>query len=196
MRWILRLALAIELLSGGLVCCFLSMAVPVVFLLGVIDQPGRAPRPVADRLLPAALFAVTGVLGAYCVFLALGPLFRRRAWGVDVALRQPRWPVLFRPVLAAYWAAHFLLGVALAFGLERLGLEATGGKSARHVAGTLALTAAAVFAFTYAANFYLLLALTTVTRSRRVVDPVWRWRVLVDVALTAVALFGGIAATT
>jgi hypothetical protein len=144
-----------------------------------------------DIVIGVGLFALTVVLGGYAVFLALAPLLGREQWGPEVALRQPRWPRPVRPVLALYWAAHFLLGAGLAVGAERMGFEAARGKPLHESVRTMLLLGIAVFGFTYSANFYLLLALSVLTPSPAVLHKVWRWRVLIDVLLSGVAVVAG-----
>lgn len=181
-----RVASTVELLTGALLCCVLSLAVPVVCLIGALDVENKATG--LEQIVPGVLFAVTILLGGQAVFLALGPIFGREAWGPEAALRQPRWPVPLRPILGLYWAAHFLLGAIFASGMKRLGFDLADGKSPGEAVRTLLLIAFAIFGFTYAANFYLLLALSVVTRSERLLRAVWEWRILVDIFLSFAAV--------
>ena len=181
----------IESAAGMFFCMTVSLVVPTACLLSAIQPQGMWIR---NSALALAALAVSGLAEGYCIFLAYGSFGSRRPVGVSfapaVALRQKRLPVPLRPVAAVWWLAHFALGVALAFGTHSGGHDGSGWRG-----DEIASAAALSFGLTYAANLYLLLGVSALTRSERAVWMAWRFRVLVDLGVVAAATMTAGAAT-
>jgi hypothetical protein len=94
----------------------------------------------------------------------------------EAAARQPVAPVPLRPVIAAWWLAHFSLAVAASLMTAAMVLE--GEPVLVHTVQFVLATS-----YGYAANGYLMNAICALTRSPTARQWVWRRRGLVDVAL-------------
>jgi hypothetical protein len=106
---------------------------------------------------------------------------------VRMAVRLPRFPWLLRLPLGLWWLGHFSSGVFLALGAG-LWFERAFPATAPQVRFLLAQGLG--FAFVFAANLYLMLALGLFTRRPETLSQCWRWRLVIDAAvlLTAILL--------
>ena len=102
-----------------------------------------------------------------------------------LALHQPRWHLLFRPIMAAWWAAHFVLAAGSLFVIER-------NMSLANLPNSTVILLALVFIsaqfmLTNSAMLYLLLAVTAVARGEKLVWFVWRKRIVIDLMVMGAA---------
>ena len=104
------------------------------------------------------------------------------------ALRQLRWPLPLRPIVACWWVAHF--GVALAFlvSLENL-TKAWSASDVQDIVVGYGVLALATGTASHCGLMYLLLAVTSLWRSERVIMTLWRYRLAIDLAVL-VAVIG------
>jgi hypothetical protein len=99
----------------------------------------------------------------------------------NLALAQPRWPLLVHPVVFAWWLAHYAVGIAAVVLLERHFPLAS--DDWREAAVRWAGYAGCLFTTTHSACLYLLLAVATVIRRPGPVAWLWRWRVAIDLLI-------------
>lgn len=103
---------------------------------------------------------------------------------LSMALQVPTAPWPARTIVGVWWLAHFLAGAAIAhFIFRQLGELAP--KANPIVVGLLLL---AQFAWTFAANVYLLLAGGAFTPRSLTLVKLWRCRFLIDLGLVAAML--------
>jgi hypothetical protein len=120
---------------------------------------------------------------------------REFPFGPALAERQRPWPGGLRFLQSAWWLAHVLLFLAGSVGMHRAlaltgsyGVGNTGTIEHALMIGTLSLI---VFGMTFTTNLYVMLTLSALTRDRALLERVWRWRIVLDVAITiAVFLVG------
>jgi hypothetical protein len=107
-----------------------------------------------------------------------------------LAMRQPRWPLLVRPLVAAWWSVHFAAAaVALIFAEHQISLD---GHELRLTVMLGFLYLGAQFMLTNSAMLYLLLAVASVVPGEKLIQSVWRKRILIDLlamGAAAVAAF-------
>jgi hypothetical protein len=120
------------------------------------------------------------------IAVALKRAFERNEFPLALrfALRQWRWPLPLRPLVCAWWVAHFVLAVYGADALQDslLSLHALdGGARALAVASTFLI----MFGAAYASNAYLILALVALHRSEFAARLLWRLQSLVDLIIVA-----------
>jgi hypothetical protein len=104
----------------------------------------------------------------------------RPAFGMLLASQLPPLPLITRLPLAMWWLAHFAAGTGLVMYADELaqqGLIWDG-----FVAGPPAVVYS--YCFNFAANVFLVLAVTSGLGSRSVTDGVWRHRFAIDGLLT------------
>jgi hypothetical protein len=112
-------------------------------------------------------------------------------WGLPIpfapafALRQWNWPFYLRPLMAIWWLAHFLIGVAGAILLNNF-IESQGPQGVS-IAMRIVAFLITGFTMTYCANMYLLLALHAIGFGERGIRVAWRWRILIDIAVAVLA---------
>jgi hypothetical protein len=97
-----------------------------------------------------------------------------------MALRWPRIPVVLQPFLSVWWLAHFGTAVALGLGVSL----ATKQLLAAHPFAGVALPLLLDFGVLFAANLYLLMAIAMFGQRLALWLRLWRWRIVVDLALT------------
>lgn len=107
---------------------------------------------------------------------------------IAMAIRLPRWNGLIRPFVAVWWLSHFAAAAFLGHGVASI--AARGLNNAGWML-SVPLTLLATFAFLFAGNLYLMLAVAACVRRPDVWLIVWRHRFLVDLILAAVLLFAG-----
>ena len=103
------------------------------------------------------------------------------------AMRVRNCPLLLRPLAAAWWAAHFLIGIAAAIFFDNLIVadhSMSDGRLARCV-----VFVAIDLTIAYSANLYGLLAVTAAGGGDQIVQRVWRWRIALDLGVAITAAF-------
>lgn len=130
-----------------------------------------------NTLLCIAIFAMAAPFGPRHLWWLWDEARRgSHPLAVAVAMRQqPRW-ALWRPVACLWWLACFAGGCA--FGWFN---ETTAGRHER------ALSSVLTFGYLYAANGYLLLAISAWTSRRILLERIWRLRILIDLLVAALA---------
>ncbi|MGA2583359.1 MAG: hypothetical protein ABSG31_08780 [Tepidisphaeraceae bacterium] len=113
----------------------------------------------------------------------------KRPLGLRIALIQRRPPLLLRPIVCLWWLAHFATAVLFALILAELKRDASGVVDTSDHVLLSVLTFLASLGITYSANGYLLLAITALRRSRKVITTIWSWRLLLDVVLSLVCVY-------
>jgi hypothetical protein len=98
------------------------------------------------------------------------------------AARQPLRHILLRPFIALWWLMHFGFGLGLAFLTEVLHEP-----SERQPWLATGVTFFLVLCYGYAANIFLIHAVSSLTRSR-LVQFVWDWRGLFDVGMVVAGI--------
>ena len=113
-----------------------------------------------------------------------GPAERSTVPGL--ALRQPRWPVASRPVLAGWWLAHGAVAAGAMWLLE----QAVQWEGRAPVASAVLLTLVlfGYFTISHTMHLFVMLTISAVLPSSRWVYAWWRWRFLIDLLVTAGAL--------
>ena len=147
-----------------------------VFIFLLRDEPGgRLPAVLSVVLLPCE--------GVFLLWLKhalergdLHPFVPR------FALRQLGWPILLRPIVACWWAAHFAVALGFLVLLENLAKGWSDWELRDLVIGYGALALATGTA-SHCGLMYLLLAVTALWRSERVVMTLWRYRLAIDLAV-------------
>lgn len=114
------------------------------------------------------------------------PLFVPLA--IAMAIRLPPWHGLIRPLVAVWWLSHF---AAAAFLGHVVATIAARGLNNPGWMLSVPLTMLATFAFLFAGNLYLMLAVAACVKRPGVWLIVWRYRFFLDVVLAAFLLFAG-----
>lgn len=107
---------------------------------------------------------------------------------IAMAIRLPDWPMIFRPFIGLWWLAHF--GAAAFLGHLVAALAAKGLNNAAWFV-SVPLTLLATFAFLFAGNLYLILAVAACINRPAIWLIVWRHRFLLDLLLASLLLFAG-----
>ena len=107
---------------------------------------------------------------------------------IAMAIRLPHWHGLIRPFVAVWWLSHFAAAAFLGHAVASI--AARGLNNAGWML-SVPLTLLATFAFLFAGNLYLMLAVAACVRKPGVWLIVWRHRFFVDLILAAVLLFAG-----
>lgn len=185
-----QLVQGVENVVGALFAITVSLLVPTICLLGVFEPGhGRGGNDGFSLLSDRGLAIVGLVLsfsiegyGLYLIFSAL-----RQKWGESIppigpsaAMRHAQFPLLLRPVLAAWWLAHFLVAAGFGYGIELAGNVAARGRPTGDRVLLHLVTTTVAFGWVYAANTYLVLTFASIRRSERVIEAVWRRRILID----------------
>jgi hypothetical protein len=127
------------------------------------------------------------LMAAELVFLnAALRFYNRREYPLParLALSQPRWPVVLRPVVAAWWVAH-TVGLLVLAHLAQRSLLAMRPPEWGENALRWGLLVGVMFGAAYATNIYVMLTISTVRRSEKAVGWVWRMRLPLDLAIAA-----------
>ena len=189
LRAVVRLARKSEAIVGIMCAALVGTAVVGFAFYLLVPDSHRYP-PHIGWIVAGAIIA-----GAAEVVLFFALIFSLDLIGVGpfaplVALRLSRLPVLLRPVVATWWAAHFAMGLFLAYVVEAGTAGANfSGEPLRHPGWVGQFTAFVAVGLTYAfaSNLYAMLTLTALGFGRRTVFLVWRWRILLDVAVAIAA---------
>ena len=112
--------------------------------------------------------------------------FNRRLHPIAVAaaLKHPLVPVMLRPIMAAWWGAHFVLALGLTLSLAFV--RASQGWDVSDVVVT-GFVFIATLGMAYAMYGYLLLAATTINPEPSVVVKLWRFRTYVNLPLAVLS---------
>jgi hypothetical protein len=170
----------VESYVGGLLALLIAFELIVGGILLVAAPPSgniHLPKYVSVPLLVVAMGMDGWLMGRVwqCV--------RDREFPLGLALGQlhPRLPLPLRPIAALGWLAHagFMMvsAVAMHAAVDTM-------NSYRADVGATAGLLLLVFGLTFAANLYVVLAVSAVKKGSRLVALFWRWRILVDLALT------------
>lgn len=176
-----RAALAVA--SAILISTLLIVLTILATLPGGYQPPGRwFDVEMAGCLL--VLIVESGLL--LSLFDSLWPAGMPVA--TRVALRWRRMPLALRPIMALWWAAHFAVGIFMAF-LAEMGIA----YAARHGHGRIGVGIQLIvffvtsFTLANAFNLYAMLTLTACGAGERAVQVAWRWRFLLDFLIAAAA---------
>ena len=101
------------------------------------------------------------------------------------ALNRRRWPLALRPLVAAWWAAHFILGTLASVFFESLIVADVVSWDVRILRCLMFIVIGSTIA--YSANLYALLAITACGGRERIVRQAWRWRLIVDLGIAVTA---------
>jgi hypothetical protein len=201
----------LEAILGLLATFILGFGTPLVCLLGIIIGLNvQLPPwlewvvflvPVASGLLaiPMAWLANSALYDCFPEWTARGCAVRQKnkpelcpfapsdehadgrlPLAVAMALRLPRIPIGLRPLLSVWWLLHFGAGAMLGLGVYL----ATKQLLAAQAGALLVIPFLLDFGVLFAANLYLLMAVAVLGRNPTLWMKFWRWRILVDLALT------------
>jgi hypothetical protein len=101
------------------------------------------------------------------------------------ALKLGRWPLPLRPLAAAWWTVHFLLGTVACMALENLIVADVVNWNVRVLRCLVFVGVGLTVA--YSANLYALLAVTACGGGERIVRQLWRWRIVFDLGVAIAA---------
>jgi hypothetical protein len=102
------------------------------------------------------------------------------------AEKSKPWPILLRPIPVTWWASHFLLGIFASMFLENLLVAGAIDWNVRILRCLIFLILDCTIA--YSANLYALLAIAATGGPPRLIHQIWRWRILLDLAIAALAV--------
>ncbi len=100
----------------------------------------------------------------------------------EVAVRQPRLPKVFRPIVATLWLGHFLLIIALVFVLRESTETSMSWVTCLGVYFLAAL-------FDFLAYGYLLLFVTAFAKNEAAINRLWRHRFWVSPVIAIISIF-------
>jgi hypothetical protein len=103
------------------------------------------------------------------------------------ALKWSKWPLLLRPLISLWWAAHFLIGIVASIYFDNIVIADTTTRNIRLVRCLIFIIIDLTIA--YSANLYALLAITAAGGKEQIVNNIWRWRIALDLAVAIVAAF-------
>lgn len=147
-----------------------------------VDEACCDPCTTSGEDLPR-LDAETGD-GAGTFHEAVGQIARgpSRPLALLVADRVRGVPVLLRPIVGLWWLGHFAGGALIGHWASRM----FAGVLNNPGFGFLVVVPLALqFALLFAVNLYLVMAVAVVSRDRRPHEFVWRWRLAIDVLVSA-----------
>ena len=99
-----------------------------------------------------------------------------------LAIRQPRWPLIVRPFVLAFWLSHFVVSMVLLM-LFEANLVAPGPQWV-----FVAALVVVVWIFTHCSQMFLFLAISTLRNDAELIDTLWRLRFLIELVLTGLAI--------
>jgi hypothetical protein len=168
---------------------FFHMAMTLIFgmliALMLVERPAMRHE---DQLIQLWIYIPAAVLWIAVDLPSLWNNWRvafgsERPLPVASAMRQHRLPWLLRPVLAIWWLLHFAfgaLGVLLANQISKSeNLDPHEG---------VALGIFLAFAYGLAANGFVVYAMASLVRSRRLLERAWSLRLFVDVGLALLGI--------
>lgn len=185
-----RAFIRVESFVGMLFAWFVGLAVITFVVIGWRNAAGSFAA--ALLATPVALFALAVEVSMFVA--TWQAMSDRETLAIAAAQRVRIWPVFARPVVALWWLAHFLVGVAGAVMFEFTLHDV----ETHRRTGTAPPSPAFVYVFgfglTFAGNVFLALAVANVTRRESILKRVWSLRLLIDalvfLAPTILARFG------
>jgi hypothetical protein len=103
------------------------------------------------------------------------------------ALQFQNWPLLLRPFAATWWLAHFAAGIGATILVDNILVLSMTDWNSRVLRSLLFIPLS--FTIAYSANLYLLLLVTAIGGGKRAVGVIWRYRILLDLAVAICAAF-------
>jgi hypothetical protein len=161
--------------------CFLLGGVIACYIVSV-DRNARTSPEILSGAVGIGVVLIEGLF-IWALMDAMEKLEEPRA--LLFAQRQPRWPVVLRPVVVLWWLIHFLAGAAATIAIERV---FPAGAAWREKVILTAIPVVLILAGSYASNLFLLLAVAAAFPRQAIIEVVWRRRIVVDLMVTAVAL--------
>lgn len=104
---------------------------------------------------------------------------------IAMAVRLPAWPLLLRPAIGLWWLGHFATAAFLG---HHIGAHSLQGVNAVNLFVAVPFTLGATFAFLFAGNLYLMLAVATIIKKPKIWLTVWQNRYFVDFVIAAILL--------
>lgn len=159
-------------------------ALTIITLLGIVFI--TKPKHVMHEIPPWAwlpLLIVMAPAQVYSQVLAWRKIAAKLVpTPLAIAESQIRFPALLRPCIAIVWLINFVLGVGIVVSLSR--------PQPGVPIGPIEILVIALLSFwlSFAANVYLLLAIKTMTDNKRILRSIARRRLLIDVAITILAI--------
>jgi hypothetical protein len=185
----------IEALAARMATLLIGYSPPLLFLIlgcwGAVDRD-------AARFGYCFLGLVLSLPVAVWLTLLLSRAEEARLFQVKLGDRQalplavataghiPDLPWVLRPFLAAWWLGHFGIGLLVVLIVPLRPDRA--GKDWQETVVLYALPLVIGFSFTLAANIYFLLALALFERRITVLQKVWRWRLVIDIAVGLISV--------
>lgn len=105
---------------------------------------------------------------------------------IAMALRLPNWPMLVRPWIGLWWLTHFATAAFLG---HHIAANLVNRMNNGNLWIGIPFTLLATFAFLFAGNLYLMLAIAACVKKPGVWLIVWRHRFFVDLILATFLLF-------
>jgi hypothetical protein len=90
-------------------------------------------------------------------------------------------PIVLRPFLSLWWLGHFVAGAFIGIGASRVAIDFLKNPA---LAFMIILPLAFQFAFLFAVNLYLVMAVAVVCHDHRVHELIWRSRFVIDFLLS------------
>jgi hypothetical protein len=103
------------------------------------------------------------------------------------ALQFQNWPLLLRPFAAVWWLAHFAAGIGATILVDNILVLSMTDWNTRVLRSLIFIPIS--FTIAYSANLYLLLLVTAAGGGKRAVGAIWRYRILLDLAVAICAAF-------
>jgi hypothetical protein len=120
---------------------------------------------------------------------------REFPFGPALAARQRRFPGVLGLLQAIWWLAHVALFLFASVGMHRaLAMSGSYTRSSDTAIDQYIMQFALsliVFGMTFTTNLYLMLTLSALTRNTALLERVWRWRFVLDSAITLAVYFVG-----
>jgi hypothetical protein len=170
----------LEVVEGAVGAFFATvlavLACSLIIFLPMIEQPTRMGMTLA--VIAAACWLWHDPRQVLWMWRAV---WRGHRPAALVAARCQRPALLpLRPIISLWWLLHFAMAGFLAIVTER-----SLGRDVEAVVGFILL-----FAYTYVANSYLLLAVSAFTSNERALRIVWHARILIDIGVVVIAMTG------
>jgi hypothetical protein len=140
---------------------------------------------VLKRLVAFALLIAEGI------FLCILSDRLKEKWmpfAPKFALSLGNIPLIFRPIVALWWAAHFLLAAFIAVMIEVVSATQRDQTILTILVQTVVFFVIS-FTLAFGFNLYAMLTLTAIHARERTVNIAWRWRLLLDLAIAGIAAY-------
>jgi len=175
-----KILMRLESVGGAALGVVLSVSILVSVFLIVPDNLREPEGP--TRVLSIVALLLICTLEPLYIFLLVASIARSglESLGATMALRHPRVPLVLRPVVSLYWLMHFLFAWAFVWMVQRTEHEANA-----LMAATLAML---VFALSYLAYGYLLLAVAVFSKNHVVTGFLLKGRVYCCVLISLLSV--------